>query len=527
MTHLVNVLGLLAAGALTAQTASAEVPVPRLSPGAGYHAASLDDAAATAADPLPITEAIRREVTVDVSLSVADFYAAHGFAPIWTPARAKALRARLADAERDGFDPADYFVPFGLSDAAAEVSLTEAALRYGRHATSGRVSPLSISRLMTSEPPKLDEAAFLQAIAETDDIAAVLDAASPQHPQFVALKAALGRALESRQDDRPAVGPGPTLKRGSQEVRVAVLRSRLGATVVRGEDPTLFDDTLDDAVRNFQRTHGLSPDGIVGPRTVGILDEGIGDDVNAALVSNMERWRWLPRDLGAEHVIVNVPAYRVRVVSGGKTTYEGRVIVGDTGHPTPIFSDEIEHVVVNPYWNVPISIASKEMLAGIQANPSGYFARRGYEVVYNGNVIDPGSLSWHQGMLNQVRIRQKPGRGNALGAVKFMFPNKHAVYLHDTPGKNLFDRSQRALSHGCVRVDRPFEFADALLAHDANLSGNRLRRLVGGDQRYLNLETPVPVHLTYFTREVRADGSVIRHADIYGYDARTQRALAE
>ncbi|MEM8665407.1 MAG: L,D-transpeptidase family protein, partial [Pseudomonadota bacterium] len=194
-------------------------------------------------------------------------------------------------------------------------------------------------------------------------------------------------------------------------------------------------------------------------------------------------------------------------------------------HPTPIFSDEIEHVVVNPYWNVPVSIASKEMLGGIQKNPAGYFARRGYEAVVRGRVVNPASIAWNASTVRQVRIRQRPGRGNALGAVKFLFPNQHSVYLHDTSSKHLFKRDRRALSHGCVRVHQPFVFADALLRAGEATSASGLKRMVGGGERWVNLHAHVPVHLAYFTRSVREDGTLVRFGDVYGYDQRIARAL--
>lgn len=530
MRHAAPFVALGLFSAALAGPAYGEVPVPRLAPSPSAMAASVTaDGGAPDAPALPIEEAIRREATVDVSLSVADFYEARDYRPMWTAERAAALRARLAAAAYDGFDPSDYFVPAagpgGLTPAAEEVALTEAALRYARHATSGRVKPTTISRIVTIEPPVLDEAQFLERLAASHKIPQLLERLHPRHPQFTALREKLAAALEVSRERPPLVGGGPNLKRGSQEARVAVLRSRLGATVLRGSDPTVFDDSLDEAVRAYQKAQGLRPDGIVGPRTLALIDDGADADPVPALVSNMERWRWMPRMLGGHYVMVNVPAYRVRVMSDGEAEYEGRVIVGDVGHPTPIFSDEIEHIVVNPYWNVPISIASNEMLGAIQRNPRGYFARRGYEAVYNGRVVDPGSIAWNRSTLSKVRIRQKPGSANALGAVKFLFPNQHAVYLHDTPSKNLFARDRRALSHGCVRVDDPFVFADALLSRDDKMSGKGIRRMVGGQQRWLNVTAPIPVHLAYFTREIAPDGRLVRYDDIYGFDRRTQKAL--
>jgi murein L,D-transpeptidase YcbB/YkuD len=518
----------------SASPASAEVPVPPIAPPSDVSAAGLGPAgrAPLSMGPrLPLPKAIEREVRVDVSRAVAELYARRDHAPLWDAAREDALRERLAAAARDGLDPADYAVAHDDGTAASrareDVSLTEAALRYARHAHSGRVAPSSISRIVSLEPPRLDADAFLARIAAADaqDIATVLESAHPKHPQYRALRQALREALTTPRVTPVSVGEGPNLKLGVRSRRVAALRSRLGATVRRGTDPRVFDARLRRAVMDFQRANGLAVDGIVGPRTLAALEEGITDDPVPALVANMERWRWMPRDLGDHHVLVNVPAFRVRVSSEGETTWSGKVIVGRPGNPTPVFSDVMEHVVVNPYWNVPYSIAAGEMLPGLRADPAGYAARRNLEVVHNGRVVNPAALSWNRRTLRQVRIRQRPGRGNALGAVKFLFPNEYAVYLHDTPSKHLFRRERRAYSHGCVRVDDPFRFADALLATVEDLSGRRLERMAGGKRRWLNLDRPIPVHLGYFTRWVAEDGTIERHEDLYGFDRRTQRAL--
>ena len=291
-------------------------------------------------------------------------------------------------------------------------------------------------------------------------------------------------------------------------------------------DATLFDAGVKEAVLAFQEENGLHADGIVGPRTLLALN-AVADDAMAVsdVIANMERWRWLPRDLGPFHVKVSIPEFKVRIVREGDVVHETRVVVGKPSNQTPVFSDEIDHVIVNPYWNVPYSIASQELLPSIQANPTGYMARKNYEVLAGGRVISPTSVDWASVNLRSVRIRQRPGPGNALGKIKFMFPNKHAVYLHDTPSKRLFGRSSRAFSHGCVRVHNPFDFADALFQLDPQWDADALKDLFGPKERRVNMKRTVPVHLTYFTAHVDANGRLQRRPDIYGHNARLTKAL--
>ena len=308
------------------------------------------------------------------------------------------------------------------------------------------------------------------------------------------------------------------------------LRARLKVEARAETDARVFDPELAAAVRAFQEAQGMTVDGVVGPRTREMLNAPVS--VTAAdIVVNMERWRWLPRDLGAHHVFVNIPEFKLRVMEKDKVTFETRVIVGQPKNRTPIFSDEIQYVDVNPYWNVPYSIATKEMLPHIQRNP-GYIYDQGLQVLYTGGgkdqLIDPMSVDWTRVNPRNMpfRFRQPPGGTNALGRVKFMFPNKHAVYLHDTSSRSLFSRSQRALSHGCVRVDDPVAFADALLTQEPGLDGERIKKLIaGGANGAQVMKTRVPVHLTYFTVWAGADGTLKRWNDLYGYDEDMKRLL--
>src|SRR5690606_13470676 len=254
------------------------------------------------------------------------------------------------------------------------------------------------------------------------------------------------------------------------------------------------------AVKEFQAAEGLTRDGIIGPSTLEFLNRGHGADI-AAIVSNMERWRWLPRELGNRHVYVNIPEFLVRIVENGQVQHDTRVAVGTRRIQTPIFSDEIEYVDVNPPWNVPRSIAVKEMLPEIKRDPD-YFSKTGFQVVTeDGRVVDPSLVNWHvyDGASLPYRFRQPPGDANALGRIKFMFPNKHHVYLHDTPSKSLFSRESRAFSHGCVRVQNPIDFATALLKRDTAVSSAMIEKRLGtGQPGELRLSARIPVHLVYF-----------------------------
>ncbi len=474
--------------------------------------------------------------------AMEEFYSARDYQPVWikdgryTPA-AKAVMAAISAAADEGLDPAAYRLPAATLGstaplgpdltAAAELTLDKALLLYARQAYAGRLDPSSIGKLITIKPLLPDPVEILASVSAAPDATAAVIAYNPPHPGYQRLKAALAEARKLPATEAPApIAEGKLMKLGVSDPRVPQLRARLGLPAAT-ETPELYDNALAEAVARFQAESGLKADGAAGGNTIAFLNRA-GKDDTAEILANMERWRWLPRDLGAFHVEVNVPEFQVRIVDDGKIVHETRVVTGKVTNQTPIFSDEMESIVVNPSWNVPASITTKEMLPKVRNDPS-YLSRNGYQVLakVNGKVVpvSPGSVDWSTASARNIQIRQRPGDDNALGSIKFLFPNEHSVYLHDTPSKSLFQRDQRAFSHGCVRVQNPLEFADVLLAYQGGWTKERLRKMVGGRESWVNLPKHIPIHITYFTAFVDDSGTLQMRPDIYGYNARVERAL--
>lgn len=456
------------------------------------------------------------------------YYALNNHNPVWVKngrwtEKAEDLIARLSNAEYDGLDPQNYVKPvFSTLDpltsdqktqSLAELEMSKAVISFVRHLSSGQVNPaeLNISSSTSVTPARK----ILDDMVAANDVSTVIAAYEPPHAGYHALRAALVTALDSEAmaaKKPPVIPSGPLLKEGMRDERVPVLRARFALNASTEE--AIMDSALAEALRSFQKENGLKATGRLNRYTLAALNRQAAlqpqqlrqDD----LIVNMERWRWLPRDLGRLHVMVNIPEFLVRVTKDSKTTYEGRVVVGKTITPTPVFSDEIEYVVVNPSWNVPPSIVRKEMMPLLQRNPDEFF-RRGYEVTQD-----------RRGNLN---FRQPPSERNALGRVKFVFPNDHSVYLHDTPAKGYFARNVRAFSHGCVRVAEPLNFADALLTQETSLNSRMIRRLYGRSERYLNLKNHVPVHLVYFTAFANEEGALEHRADLYGIDRKLKSLM--
>lgn len=483
--------------------------VAALPPGSEFAA----DIAARAAEALALPRLAERE-----RAEILAAYQANENRPLWIDGKGWSeaglrLTARLGRAGEDGLRPTDYPLPaFEASDkgslAEADVRLSALAVLYARDARGARVDPRRLSKLLTPTLYLPSATEVLSELTGAVDAGAVLAAYNPPHEGYRRLKAKLAE-LREHLDDTPLVRipAGPALKLGMRDERVPLVRARLGLGPT--EEP-VFDRSTSLALATFQKQAGLPANGILSPQTLAALGTPATARGEQDIVAQMERWRWLPADLGQSHIMVNVPEFRVRVVRDGHVVHETRAIVGKPESATPIFSHKMDHVIVNPSWYVPPSIMKKEFLPGLAADPN-YAAKRGYVVTRTKG--------------GAVSVRQPPGERNALGWIKFMFPNEHAVYLHDTPNRRLFANERRAFSHGCVRVDNPFLLADQVLGPE--WTQERLKRLIGSGERRINLPQALPIHLVYNTHVVGADGHLTTFEDLYGFHRLVRQALEQ
>ena len=301
---------------------------------------------------------------------------------------------------------------------------------------------------------------------------------------------------------------------------VAILRDKLGVPAADG-DNNYFDGDLSEAVIAYQQSHGLKADGIVSGKTRNLLNgtpKNSGGNANAdRLMINMERLRWMPQDIGDSYVLVNIPSYYVKMYRGDKEIYASKAVVGQRERQTPAFTDKLRHIVMSPTWTVPPTIMKKDKINKLRSNPGAFDGN--FEAVVGGRVVRPSAVDWSAPGATGYRLRQKPGARNALGRVKFLFPNKHAIYLHDTPSKSLFNRPNRALSSGCVRLQKPEEFANVLLKN-TNWSSERIKKAMNQEkEQWVNTPEQTPIYLVYWTTWSDPDGNIQNADDIYGKDS--------
>ena len=489
---------------------------------------------------------------------IGSFYAAGDFTPVWVGAdgawraRADSALAVLRGASTHGLDPGDY--PLAALEAlatrirgghagegdhvAAEVLLTDALLQFGSHLLRGRADPSHLEDEWLAQRRAGSVTAPLVEAVDRNRIRDFAEAVAPPHPEYSRLRNALAElGASERWGGWGTVGDGPTLRAGDTHAGVDAVRRRLRLSsdslerslAAKGAGSSVFDPALEQAVRRFQGRHGLDPDGVVGRRTRAAMNVGVVDRIEQIRI-NLERWRWLPADLGPRHVRVNIPAFEAQVFDD-TLSLRTRVVVGRTDRTTPSFNSAIEYLVLAPYWHVPPTIAAMDKLPLIRDDPSYLAASRmTLFAAATGAAIDASTVDWSSvtgaEFNRRFRLRQDPGPSNALGSVKFVFPNRHSVGLHDTPQKSLFSRTVRALSSGCVRVADALGVAELLLSDQPEWTRARIREVVArGEERVVNLSRPVPVYLLYFTAFVDPDGTLHLRPDIYGRDDRVLSAL--
>ena len=470
--------------------------------------------------------------------AVRRFYAGRDHAPAWTgPDCAQAiveLSGAIEAAATHGLDPDDYhraaLSGTALCDSDREIVATDAFGMLAAHLAGGRIDPVTVEPSWNARRPDLDGVALLERALAENRVAATLESLAPADPLYAALReelARLGAIVAAGGWMVP--GPGPTLREGDRGPRIAEVRARLvadGFAVADAADPEIFDATLAEAVRAFQTRANLEADGVVGSRTLAELAQGPEARIGQVR-ANLERLRWLPADLGERHLLVDVADFRVEAREAGRTVRVHRVIVGREQRQSPSFSAPMTHVVLNPWWEVPRRLAVRDKLPQFQRDP-GAATRLGFEAIdASGRRVDVAGIDWQRYSPANFpyRLRQRPGPDNALGDVKLMLPNRHDVYLHDTPSRGLFARARRDFSSGCIRVEDALGLTEWVLA-GTGWDRARIDAVVATDApTEVRLAAPLPVHLVYRTAALDADGRVRLLADPYGRDPVLVEAL--
>lgn len=404
--------------------------------------------------------------------ALRSFYAARGYKKAWINGKklnnnGAFLLKNLRLAHLDGLDQADYDLPvsnYEISGLRDDIKISFSLIRYAEQVQAGRLSPSKVVAEHDLKPQHPDLLALLKQIAKSKEPGLLFNNLPPPHLQYRQLK-----------------------------TRLASLRA--------------------DIKRRFAETSSLDFSMRTAIGNVAMARENM-------IIANMERWRWLPRQLGEKHIWVNLPSYRLLVKQMGKIAFETKGIIGKITAPTPLISSKIKNIIVNPFWHIPASVVASEILPKLQVENNEYLQTQAIKVLRRGGrVVDPKSVDWTK-ITNPrtYRFRQSPGKKNALGRMKVLFPNSHSIYLHDTNEPELFSNAQRALSHGCVRLANPIGFADAIASYDDHLHSQMPGTLLGPRERWLKYKATLPVHLVYFTAEINANGNLITMPDIYGYD---------
>ncbi|WP_373092175.1 murein L,D-transpeptidase [Zhongshania sp.] len=466
-------------------------------------------------------------------------------------AQGRVLISSIAGIGSEGLLPLDYHsakiqtllnTDLPTQDVAAfDILLSDAFLSLASHLQAGKVDPLALSTEWEANRRHSNLSALLQRVTDSGDVARVLDSLRPKQSRYYRLKIALTKvsALSNLAWQHP-LAETPLLKLSTSDNRIPVITQRLkvwgdlhSGHVLESDGPAddefplMYTPALAEAVKMFQRRHGLEADGIIGRETIKAINISPEERAKQIIV-NMERWRWLAADLGDKHLLVNIAAFELKIIDNNETVFVKPVVVGRNYRKTPVFSNKIRYLVLNPTWTVPYKLAVQDKLADIQKDP-GYLNRLGIRVFRGDSAvaIDPYTIHWDEITTRNFpfRLVQGPGPQNALGQVKFMFPNPHDVYLHDTPSRELFKKAERAFSSGCIRVSDPLELAEFLL-RDQGWDKERIAASIAkGVTETVSLKTSLPIHIEYWTAWVDRQGVLNFRNDIYERDQPLWQAL--
>ena len=473
---------------------------------------------------------------------IPKLYAALGYQPVWTNgAMIDALSRAIARSWEDGLTPSDFHAEYVKAAVLAppqnaaerEIVLSDAFVRLLYQLYFGKVVPNGFDANWNFARPVLteDPAQAIAAALKAGDVQGLLEKVMLKHPLYIELKALLQQyTAYDVSGGWPTIPDGAPLKLGQSDPRVAILRERLKVTGEWTSDgpvtaPELYDQSIADAVETFQASNGLSPDGVIGPGTVAALNVTASERVDQ-IRANLERGRWLLRTMGPEAIIVNVAGFYLHVFLKDEKVWSTRVVVGQPYTKTPIFTEPMKTVVINPDWTVPQSIVRNEIFPKASSNP-GYLAAGNYYLADNsGQRVENVDFSAYTAANFPYRVIQQPGPKNALGLVKFLFPNKYSVYLHDTPSRQLFDKAGRTFSHGCIRVEDPLKLAEIVLGDRLSWDRQKIDAVVAaGKMKAIALPKPLPVLVLYWTVDPSPIGGASFYQDIYGRDARLIKAL--
>lgn len=484
----------------------------------------------------------------DRIVEVYVFYASdRDYKPIWVrdngpKSKAREVLAQFKDAGKMGLNPANYRVaeldrkmastsPRDLAEL--ELLITRSFIDFGRDINRGLVSPKEAGKENAITARELGALTLIDGAETADNIADYVKKLEPQTPEYQRLKAALAdyRAIAAK-GGFPKIAKGGPLKPGMRDKRIADIRKYLFLTGDLNPDADkggdLYDTDLIAAVKWFQYRHGLAEDGVLAQSSFEAMSVPVTERIRQ-IELNLERRRWMDDDLGKFYILVNIADQELKLVKDGKTIHTARVVVGKPFTRTPVFSEKMRYIVLNPYWNVTPNIANSEYLPKLKRDP-GVLKRQNIHIFAgagdNAREVDPFSVNWNALSRMPYALRQDSGSKNALGKVKFMFPNRFNVYLHDTPSKSLFKRDLRIFSHGCVRVENPLDLATLLLEGQGWTRARIDAEIAKGGQRIINLKAPFPVHVTYLTSWMNKDGSVHFRRDVYKRDQQLAAALS-